>query len=420
ARERTAAVREPVRLRKAMRSNGVMMMTDAGGSFVEYVKQQLLADPALGSTREQRTRTLFDGGLRTYTTLDLPAEREAERAIRNVLNKKGDPSAALVSIEPSTGAIRAMAGGTDARGFNLAAQGRRQPGSAFKPFTLVAALEDGISVYKNYNGSDPRTIDLGNGESWIVHNYEGSHGGYMSLLEATEFSVNAVYAQVAVEVGPKKVVGVAERMGITSHLDAYPSIALGALTIGVSPMEMASAYGTLANGGASMKPFAIAKVEDVRRSVVLTRAPIGKQVLEREIAEKATAVLEKVIESGTGRSALALGRPAAGKTGTTDDYRDSWFVGFTPQLSTAVWLGYPTVSRPLANIHGLPHVFGGSLPCEIWTRFMRAALADQPVVDFATVDLHGGDAAGGRGSSVTLSEPVPAPAPVRRHGNKKH
>ncbi len=380
--QRADATREAVRLRPLRRSNGIQMKADAGATFVEYVKQRLLENPALGATREERTRTLFEGGLQIHTTLDLEAERAAERAVRDVLDREGDPSAALASVEPATGAIRAMTGGTDARGFNLAAQGRRQPGSAFKPFALVAALEERISVYETYDGSSPRRIDLPGGGTWLVHNYEDSSSGTMTLLQATEQSVNAVYAQLVADIGPGKVVSAAHRMGITSPLDPYPSIALGALTYGVSPLEMASAYATLANGGRAMQPYAIHQVLDAKRKVVFAHAPTGKQVLDAKVAANASAVLQSVVQRGTGRRAQGLGRPAAAKTGTTDDYRDSWFVGFTPQLSTAVWLGYPKTSKPMYNIHGLPRVFGGSLPAEIWTRFMRAAHEGMPVAAF--------------------------------------
>jgi len=402
-------------------SNGIVMVSDVGAAFVEYVKQQLLADPRLGATPQERAARVFNGGLRITTTLDLKAQRAAERSIAGVLDRKGDPSGALASVDPTTGAIRAMAGAITAQGFNLAAQGRRQPGSAFKPFTLVAAIEDGLSLYKGYSASAPRLIHLPSGQDWLVHNYEGSPSGYMNILEATRYSVNAVYAQIVMQVGAAKVVDVAHRMGITSHLDAYPSIALGALTIGVSPLEMASAYATLANGGTSYKPYSIVKVADRTDKVLWTGEPSGTKALEPDVANKARAVLEQVISRGTGARALRLGRPAGGKTGTTDKYKDSWFAGFTPQLSTVVWIGYPT-PRPLENIHGLPKVYGGSLPCEIWTRYMIAALAGQPVIPFPAVSLAGGGFGGGFIANPATSEPAPGPQPTfyRRPCRHRH
>ena len=356
------ASQEPLRLAKRTTSNGIVMMTDTGAAFVEYVKQQLLSDTRLGKTPAERAAKVFGGGLRVTTTLDLRAQRAAEHSIADVLDLKGDPSGALASVEPGTGAIRAMAGAITAQGFNLAAQGRRQPGSAFKPFTLVAAIEKGISLYRGYSARVPRIIHLSSGEDWVVHNYEGAPGGYLSILQATEFSVNTVYAQIVMDVGADKVVDVAHRMGITSNLDAYPSIALGALTIGVSPLEMSSAYATLANGGTSYRPYAIEKVTDRTGHVLWTGEPDGTRALSLDVANKARAVLQQVIAHGTGKRAQRLGRPEGGKTGTTNDYKDSWFAGFTPQLSTVVWIGYPEALRPLKNIHGLPKVFGGSLP----------------------------------------------------------
>jgi penicillin-binding protein 1A len=406
------AAHEKVGLAKFVPSNGIVMVADAGAAFVDYVKQQLLHDPRLGAAPEERAARVFGGGLRVTTTLDLDAQRAAERSIRSVLDRKGDPSGALASVEPGSGAIRAMAGAITAQGFNLAAQGRRQPGSAFKPFTLVAALEKDISLYKGYSAREPRIIHLSSGADWVVHNYEGSPGGYMSILEATRYSVNTVYAQIVMDAGAENVVDVAHRMGITSSLDAYPSIALGALTIGVSPLEMASAYATLADGGTAYRPYAIASVADRDGDIVFSTKPVGVRALDPEIANKARAVLEQVISRGTGKRAQRLGRPAGGKTGTTDNYADSWFVGFTPQLSTAVWLGYPGRLIGMNNIHGLRHVYGGSLPCEIWTRFMIAALADTPVIDFPEVSLRGGDSGGASAPSST-EVPLPQPEPTR-------
>jgi len=415
-REFAAASHEKLRLAAITVSNGIDMVADAGASFVEYIKQQLLADTRLGDTPAARAAKVFGGGLRVTTTLDLRAQRAAERSIASVLNLKGDPSGALASVEPTTGAIRAMAGAITAQGFNLAAQGRRQPGSAFKPFTLVAAIEKGFSLYRRYSAAVPRIIHLPDGEDWVVHNYEGAPGGTMSIVDATKFSVNTVYAQIVMQVGASKVVDAAHRMGITSPLEPFPSIALGALTIGVSPLEMASAYATLANGGTSYRPYAITKVTDRNGRVYWTGSSVGTRALDPDVANKARAVLQQVIASGTGKRAQRLGRPEGGKTGTTNDYRDSWFAGFTPQLSTVVWIGYPDRLRPMLNIHGLPKMFGGSLPCEIWTRFMISALAGKPVLDFPAVSLGGGSFGSSSGSFTSqpgLQPPAPAP-PTRR------
>ncbi|MGH2785219.1 MAG: transglycosylase domain-containing protein [Actinomycetota bacterium] len=312
--QRVAAEKEKLRFASRTSSNGIVMVTPYGGAFVEYVKQSLLADPRLGATLQERTDRLFNGGLRIQTTLDAVAQRAAEKTIAEILDRKDDPSAALASVDPNTGAIRAMAGEVDAQGFNLAAQGRRQPGSAFKPFTLVAALEEGFSLYDGYSGSAPRNITLDNGQVWTVHNYEGSAGGYMNLIRATELSVNAVYAQLVMDVGPDKVVSAAQRMGITSPLDPYPSITLGGLTIGVSPLEMASAYGTLAAKGMAHRPYAVMRVVD-GDAEVLANEPHPVRALEPEVANKATAVLERVVLNGTGKRAQALGAPGGGQDG---------------------------------------------------------------------------------------------------------
>lgn len=401
---------EPVRLVPRRNRNGIVMVADAGGPFIEYVKQQLLSDPRLGPTREERELRVFGGGLRVTTTLDLKVQRAAERAITDVLDRAGDPFAGIAVVEPATGAIRAMAGAVDPQGFNFAAQARRQPGSAFKTFTLVAALQSGISLESRYDGSDPVEIGLPGGGLWKVHNYESSPGGRMSLLTATKYSVNAVYAQVVMDAGPARVVSTAHLMGITSPLDQYPSIALGALRVGVSPLEMAAAHATLANGGIAIPPSSITLVSDWHGKQVVENTPAGWQAVSPDVAAQATFALRKVVEEGTGRRALRLGRPVAGKTGTTDEYRDAWFVGFTPQLSAAVWIGYSPVSKSLRGVHGLPQVYGGSLPAEIWTRTMAAALEGEPVLDFPAAFIEDSI------SPAPGDEPVAEPTPHRRRG----
>jgi penicillin-binding protein 1A len=368
------ALAEPVRVTPRSTSVGIDMVAPVGASFVEHVKRQLLADPRLGATPAERADRLFRGGLRVHTTLDLRAQRAAERAVASVLWRPGDPAAALAAVEPSTGAIRALVGGEDARGFNLATQARRSPGSAFKVFTLVAAIEAGIPLDRVYAAPPSITFRLPTGEVWTVDNYEGAPAGRLSLLDATVFSINTVYAQVVMEVGPRAVVDVARRMGITSPLDPYPAITIGGLTYGVSPLEMASAYATLANGGVRVPPYAVTRVEDATGRVLLRNGPEPRRALTPEVAAAATDALRQVVARGTGRRALRLGIPAAGKTGTTENYTNSWFVGFTDRLSAAVWIGRPRANVPLYGIHGWPRVYGGSLPAEIWVRFMAATL----------------------------------------------
>jgi len=351
--------------------------------FLEYVKQQILDNPIFGETRGDRIRALFQGGLKIYTTLDLKLQKAASDAVSKVLTNKNDPAAALVSIEPSTGKVEAMVGGSDfdKNKYNLAVQGKRQAGSSFKPFTMVAALENGVAPGYTLDTPSPINITDSTGHVWPVTNYSHHGEGIMNMRKATELSINAFYAQLINKVGPQKVVDVAHTMGITSELKPYLSLALG--TFEVSPYEMASAYSTLANGGVHCAPFAISRVEDASGKTLLRNDPDCQQVLDPKIAAQADSILQGVIDRGTGARNAKLGRPACGKTGTTDDYKDAWFTGFTPQFATVVWMGYPKDrTRPLYNIHGYPKVFGGSLPAMIWARYMKFAHQGLPVIPF--------------------------------------
>lgn len=341
--------------------------------FVEYVKQQLID--------KYGTNMVFKGGLRVYTTIDQNMQSSAENSVKKVLNRAGDPSASLVSVDPRNGYIKAMVGGTDfnVQKFNLAVQSKRQPGSAFKPFVLAAALEKGVSVSKGY-ASSPVRIKMP-GKDWSVRNAtEGSGGRSMNLREAMAKSVNAVFARLIMEVGPEKVVAVAKKMGITSPVDPFPSIALGGLRVGVSSLEMASAYATFANNGSHHKPVAIVKVTDSSGKVLEEHKPAPVQAVNPTTAYLVTDILKNVIRGGTGRAA-SIGRPAAGKTGTTQNYGDAWFVGYTPHLSTSVWIGYSDSKKPMKNVHGI-RVAGGTFPAQIWRLFMNEALSGLPRIDF--------------------------------------
>ncbi|MFA5843303.1 MAG: PBP1A family penicillin-binding protein [Coriobacteriia bacterium] len=342
--------------------------------FVEYVKQQIIerfGDDAV-----------FRGGLTVRTTLDIPMQLAAERAVAETLDRPDDPSAALVALDPKTGAILAMVGGRDwkRQQFNVAAQGRgRQPGSAFKPFVLVTALENGVSSEATFE-CGPIRIDIPGGAPWRVTGAGGGRRGPMRLREATEKSVNSVYAQLIVKVGANKVVDVAHRMGITSRLEPLPSIALGGLEDGVTPLQMADAYGTLAAGGTRATPFGVSEVRDPKGAILLSVKPKRSAAIDPAIAYLTTDILQGVIRRGTGESA-AIGRPAAGKTGTTQQYRDAWFVGYVPQLVASVWVGYPDSQREMLSVHGRK-VTGGSFPAHIWATFMRAALKGAPETPF--------------------------------------
>ena len=290
------------------------------------------------------------------------------------------PQAALVAINPSNGAVVAMYGGRSfhASQFNLAVQGERQPGSSFKPFVLATALKEGISPASTFV-SKPVSIFLGN-KYWNVNNYEGEYLGTIDLTKAISASDNSVFAQLTKVVGPTNVVRTAHELGITSPLDGVFSIGLGSQA--VNPLEMARAYATFENGGYRIdgevfgnRPRAITEIDDASGRVAYANAPVRTRVLSSDQAALLTQLLQGVVTGGTGTAAALPNQPVAGKTGTTENYGDAWFVGYTPQLVTAVWVGYPKGLRPmLTEYHGRP-VAGGTFPAQIWKSFMESALA---------------------------------------------
>ena len=341
--------------------------------FGEYVKQQLI--------RKLGAKRVFGSGFRVYTTIDLRLQKLANDAIHQWLPSPDGPQAALVSINPSTGAVLAMVGGSNFHQsqFNLAVQGERQPGSSFKPFVLATALKQGISPLTTFT-SKPVSIFLGN-KYWNVHNYEGEYLGTIDLTKAISASDNAVFAQLTRVVGPAGVARTAKQLGITSPLRSYFAIGLGAEA--VNPLEMARAYGSFANGGYRIdgaafgnEPRAVTRIDDVAGEQVYDNAPVKRRVLTPAEDELMTQLLQGVVTSGTGTAAALPDRPVAGKTGTTENYGDAWFVGYTPQLVTAVWVGYPAGLRPmLTEYHGRA-VAGGTFPAQIWKSFMQAALTE--------------------------------------------
>jgi penicillin-binding protein 1A len=342
---------------------------------VAYVRKQLI--DMFGEER------VFEGGLRVETTINPAYQRLATDAITSTLNEEGDPSAALVSIETETGYIRAMVGSSDYDDskFNLAAQGRRQPGSAFKTFCLAAAIEMGVDPENTYYESMPVTLTYpGAPEPWNVKTYGNSYYGSSSIVQATLRSDNTVYAQMALDVGAARIVDVAHRMGITSELNADPAIALGGLTYGVSALEMASAYATLANGGQHIEATIILRITDADGNVIWDAQPKKTQAISAGVAYEVTRILEMNVESGTGTKAQ-IERPAAGKTGTATDWYDAWFCGYTPHLSTAVWMGNADAQVPMNNVHGIK-VTGGSFPAIMWQKFMYTADRDYPEAKF--------------------------------------
>jgi penicillin-binding protein 1A len=352
--------------------------------FFSYVRDQLVK--AYGA------ETVRFGGLKVYTTIEPRWQQLAEQAIRSTLTSPSDPAAALISINPWNGAIRAMTAvvpGRKNNQFNLLSQARRQPGSTFKTFVLTAAVARGMDPGSTYYVSAPftyRPSAIGSCEDetwWCVKTYDSSYSGWISVERATLRSDNTVYAQLTLDVGPARVAAMARRLGVRSRLDVrgqyVPAMGLG--SIAVSPLDMASAYATLAAGGIYTEPTAIRKVvvngkPDDRWAAKHRRV----RVVSDGVAAEVTRILEDNIRYGTGTRA-ALDRPAAGKTGTTNEHADAWFVGYTPGLATAVWMGYTRGEVPMTNVHGIS-VSGGSFPAEIWRRFMAPALAGLPAREF--------------------------------------
>jgi len=339
--------------------------------FVNYVKQQLIDE--YGQTQ------VFGGGLKVRTTIDLELQEAAREAISKWLTDADGPSAALVAIDPRDGAVRAMIGGNNYRTsqFNLAVQGVRQPGSAFKPFVLATALRQGISPATHFD-SEPVSINLGD-RYWAPANYNDAYFGSVDLEEATIQSDNSVYAQLTQLVGAKKVAATAKRLGIRSRLDGVYSIGLG--TEAVNPLELARAYATLAHGGQRAdgqifgnRPRVIEEIDKGEQERFNT--PRAFDALTSTQAGVVNSILQKAVRYGTGKRAYLPDRPVAGKTGTTENYGDAWFVGYTPQLAVAVWVGYPTTLKPmLTEFHG-EAVTGGTFPALIWKSFMEKALKD--------------------------------------------
>ena len=352
--------------------------------FVEAVKREILGDERFGGNERERARALYTGGLRIETTLEPGLQRAAEHAVRDVLNQPGDPEAALVALRPGSGRIVAMVGGRDwsTSQVNLAL-GRegggsgRQPGSAFKPIDLATALESGIPIATEYP-SGPVTFTFDDGSTWPVSNSEGGGYGKLSLEEALVHSVNGVYARLAMDVGPDRIASQAHLMGVKSKLDVYPSIALG--TSAVSVLDMASAYATLANYGRAIEPTTIKRVTLPDGAVIAPDQETVAAAVSAGNAYQITKALEQAVERGTG-TAAQIGRPVAGKTGTTNDFTDAWFVGYTPELVTAVWVGYPQGLIPMTNVHGI-RVYGGTFPAQIWRAFMTEALEGVPPTAF--------------------------------------
>ena len=384
--------------------------------FVEYVRRYLVG--------RYGEKAVLGGGLRVKTTLDLRTQAQAYDSVYGLL-RESDPRGALVALDPE-GRVKAMVGGRDweKSKVNLAVGreggGRgRQGGSTFKPFVLAEAVKEGYTVESSFKGPAKITLPkANNGADWTVSNYEGEAFDRVNLIDATEHSINTVYAQLVTQIGPDKVVNMAKDLGIQTPLAPHASITLG--TQDVSVLEMADAYLTFANRGVRALPHVVSQVTDANGHVIESFRPERSRVLDRSQADVVNFVLRQVVEHGTGTGAQ-FGRPAAGKTGTTQDYGDAWFIGYTPRLTAAVWMGYPEgQSRAMLNVHG-KKVNGGSFPATIFKRFMTAATKDVDTGDFPAVTKFPGKVLRGdriqfkeqpaETGDTTPSRPTPASTP---------
>ena len=356
-RERRDAAGTPIKA-KRRRVGGI------APHFLEDVRARL--------ERELGAEALYAGGVTVQVTLDLDMQRAAVRAIDGVYNRESDPEAVLVAIDPRTGAVRALVGARDfaRRQLNIATRGRRQPGSTFKTMVLATAVDQDMPTTETYPAPATRTFDI-DPEPWKVSNYDRAGHGRLTIRRATELSVNTVYAALSIDVGPEETVRTAHALGIASDLPPIASLPLG--TVEVTPIELTSAYATLAGRGEYRRPFFVERVTDAQGEVLFEAdAREGTRALEQGKADRVNAVLQGVIRRGTGASAQ-IGRPAAGKTGTTEDFNDAWFAGYTPDLAAVVWNGYAEGGKKLRDVRGR-NVTGGSFPAQMWTAFMIDAL----------------------------------------------
>jgi penicillin-binding protein 1A len=365
----------------AMREQGYITPSEYGEAVQQGLglspghRYQVIRDPLLFDLVEQQliheygVNTVRNGGLKAYTTINPKLQQYAQEAVEScsVCYSGGGPAAALASVDPKTGEIVALASTQEAgTQFNYAWQAHRQPGSSFKAFVLTTAIKQGVDPYSTYyDGTSPKTLEIPGGGTWTVNNAEPGQGT-MSLASATWNSVNVVFAQLDLDVGPENVTKTAHEMGITAPLESVPAEAIGGLRVGVTPLEMANGYGTLADGGVHHAATAVGRVEFPGGKVVQVNPESGDRVLTEGQAYDVTKLLEGVITQGTGAGYTYMGCPSeAGKTGTSEGESDAWFVGYTPMYSTAVWVGHPE-SRELTG-------FGGPTAGPIWRSFMERA-----------------------------------------------
>jgi len=334
-----AALARPLGLRPA-RIQG----SAAGTYLAGFITSQLVAEYGAGRVRQ--------GGLRVYTTLAETKQAQATQSVLGTLDRAGDPAGSIVSIDPATGDIRAMAAAQTGQqvAFDIAADAQRQAGSTFKMFVLTEAVIRGINPWSTRYLSAPFTGP----NNWHVATYEHTYSGRIPIAQATLESDNTVYARLTLDLGPKRIADLANSMGIQSKLDPVASIGLG--VNGISPLDLATAYATLAAGGVLHRPTILSKVVFPDGHSEKARRPKGHRVIDEKVAGVVTRVLEANVQAGTGTAAALYGRPAAGKTGTTDSEADAWFAGWVPQLATVVWIGKPNNEKPMGTVHGIPSV----------------------------------------------------------------
>jgi penicillin-binding protein 1A len=406
---------------------GVNWSTKRGGIvnsqapfFLEKVRQYLVA--------RYGAEAVNLGGLRVRTTLDMGMQRQADATVRRIMNDpKHDPRAALVAIDPRNGAVRAMYGGRSfkSRQWNYATDSIRQAGSTMKPFVLAQALNDGISVNTPYPGPAELIV---NGEDF--KNYGDANYGMMTLRDATRLSVNTIYVQLMQVVGPKRVAEFARAHGLAAELGGpadpkrdprpleappvlKPVLALSLGSGDVTTLQLASAFGTWANRGIHQAPHLVEKVVDSKGRVLEDhRGQQGTQVIARELADTMNLVLRGAVENGTGTGARLYGREVAGKTGTTSDYTDARFVGYTSDLVTSVWLGFDDPKKKLVNVRGYDGISGGSLPAQIWHDFMDEATRNRPSQPFLLPERLGGQVL----NTTTTAPPVTVPPTTQPPG----
>lgn len=340
--------------------------------FIDYVIQEMVA--------KYGADAVYKDGLKIYTTIDMDMQRAAEAAMKNLPDHFTDaggniqPQGALVAIDPATGYIKAMVGGRGTDQFNRATMAERQPGSAFKPFVFAAALESDYSASSMIDDK-PMKID-----GWSPQNYNRTFNGKVSLRYVAEQSLNVPTVKLAQDLGMDKVIYYAKEMGITTFVmdggtnDRNLATSLGGMTRGVTPLEITSAYCTFANNGVHVAPVAIVKVLDRKGKVLEEARPETKQVMKKDNANELTSMLMGVVARGTG-TAANIGRPAAGKTGTTSNYHDAWFVGYIPDLVVGVWVGTD-------DNQSMGSMTGGTTPARIWKAFMSKVVEGTPVKQF--------------------------------------